>query len=122
MDPAAAAEVGWRTGQGVFLELEIAQSHHEPQLHRERGQAVAGEVEEGELEVGELYRDLLQVVAAQVEAPQRRQVPDLHGEVRDLVAAHVELHEAGHLADLLGQADQPVVVGHEALEVDEAAH
>ena len=39
----------------------------------------------------------------------------------DLVAGHVQLHQLVHLADLLGQGDQPVVVGHQALQVLEKA-
>merc|ERR1719270_2716601 len=35
MDPASAAEVGWRTCQGILLELEVTQGHHEPQLDRQ---------------------------------------------------------------------------------------
>ena len=122
MDPAAAAEVGRGTGQGVLLQLEVAQGHHEPQLDRQRGQPVAGEVKEGQLEVGQLDRNLLEMIPPQMKTPERREVADLDGKVGDLVAADVELHQAGHLADLLGQADQPVVVGHQALQVDQAAH
>ena len=121
MDPASTAEVGRGTGQGVLLELEVTQGHHEPQLDRQRGQPVAGEVKEGQLEVGQLDGNLLEMIASQMKTPQGREVANLHGEVGDLVTAHVELHEAGHLANLLWQADQPVVVGHEALEVDKAA-
>ena len=40
----------------------------------------------------------------------------------DLVAGHVQLHQLVHLPDLLGQGDELVVVGHEALQIDEAAH
>ena len=40
----------------------------------------------------------------------------------DLVAGHVQLHQLVHLADLLGQGDQPVVVGHQALQVLEKAN
>ena len=50
MDPASAAEVGWRTGQGILLKLEVTQGHHEPQLDRQRGQSVASEVKKGQLE------------------------------------------------------------------------
>lgn len=39
----------------------------------------------------------------------------------DLVAGHVQLHEVVHLADLLGQGDQLVVVGHQTLQVGQAA-
>ena len=30
VDPAAAAEVGGRAGQGVLLQVELAQGYHEP--------------------------------------------------------------------------------------------
>ena len=40
----------------------------------------------------------------------------------DLIAGHVQLHQVGHLPDLLRQGDELVVVGHEALQIDEAAH
>ena len=40
----------------------------------------------------------------------------------NLVAGHVQLHQLVHLADLLGQGDQPVVVGHQALQVLEKAN
>ena len=39
----------------------------------------------------------------------------------DLIAGHVQLHQVGHLPDLLRQGDQLVVVGHQALQIDEAA-
>ena len=122
MDPAPAAEVGWRTCQGVLLQLEVAQGHHEPQLDRQRGQSVASEVKEGQLEVGQLHRNLLEMIPPQMKTPEGGEVANLDREVGDLVAADVQLHQAGHLPDLLGQADQPIVVGHQALEVDEAAH
>ena len=40
----------------------------------------------------------------------------------DLIAGHVQLHQVGHLPDLLRQGDQLVVVGHQTLEIDQAAH
>ena len=122
MDPASAAEVGWRTGQGILLELEVTQGHHEPQLDRQRGHSVASEVKKGQLEISQLHRDLLEMIPSQMKTSEGGEVADLDWEVGDLVAADVELHEAGHLPNLLGQADQLVVVGHEALEVHEATH
>ena len=122
MDPASAAEVGRRTGQGILFKLEVTQGHHKPQLDRQRGQPVTGEVKEGQLEVGQLDRHLLEMVPPQMKTPEGREVANLNRQVGDLVAADIELHQAGHLANLLGQADQLVVVGHQALEVDEAAY
>ena len=56
-----------------------------------------------------------------MEGPQVREVPDLDGEVGDLVTAHVELHQVRHQPDLLRQADQLVVVCHEALQLAQRA-
>ena len=39
----------------------------------------------------------------------------------DLVARHVQLHQVVHLPDLLGQGDELVVVGHQTLQVGQAA-
>ena len=102
MDPASAAEVGWRTCQGILLELEVTQGHHEPQLDRQRGQSVASEVKKGQLEISQLHRDLLEMIPSQMKTPEGREVANLDWEVGDLVAADVELHEAGHLPNLLG--------------------
>ena len=38
-----------------------------------------------------------------------------------LVARHVQLHQVVHLPDLLGQGDELVVVGHQTLQVGQAA-
>ena len=40
----------------------------------------------------------------------------------DLIAGHVQLHQVGHLPDLLRQGDQLVVVCHQTLQIDQAAH
>ena len=40
----------------------------------------------------------------------------------NFIARDVQLHEVGHLPNLLRQGDELVVVGHEALQIDEAAH
>ena len=40
----------------------------------------------------------------------------------NFIAGDVQLHQVGHLSDLLRQGDELVVVGHEALQIDEAAH
>ena len=39
----------------------------------------------------------------------------------NFIAWNVQLHQVGHLSDLLRQGDELVVVGYEALEIDEAA-
>ena len=51
-----------------------------------------------------VYESYLQMVAAQVEAPEGGEVPDLDGQVGDLVTAHIQLHQAGHVPHLLGEA------------------
>ena len=62
------------------------------------------------------------MVPPQMKTPEGCKVANLNRQVGNLIAADVKLHQTGHLADLLRQADQLVVVGHQALEVDEAAH
>ena len=61
------------------------------------------------------------MVPPEVKGPQVGEVPDLDGEVGDLVAAHVELHQLRHQPDLLRQADQLVVVRHQALQLAQRA-
>lgn len=89
MDPASAAEVGWRTCQGILLELEVTQGHHEPQLDRQRGQSVASEVKKGQLEVSQFHWDLLEMISSQMKTPEGREVTNLDWEVSDLVAADI---------------------------------
>ena len=40
----------------------------------------------------------------------------------NFIARDVQLHEVGHLPDLLRQGDELVVVCHQTLEIDQAAH
>ena len=40
----------------------------------------------------------------------------------NFIARDVQLHQVGHLPDLLGQGDELVVVGHQTLQIDEAAY
>ena len=67
-------------------------------------------------------RNFLQVVPAQVERLECRQVSDLNWQVRDLVAGGVEFLERRHPANLLRKAHQPVVVQDEALEALKLAY
>lgn len=39
----------------------------------------------------------------------------------NFIARDVQLHQIGHFPDLLRQGDELVVVGHEALQIDETA-
>ena len=64
----------------------------------------------------------MQVVPAQVERLECRQVSDLNWQVRDLVAGGVEFLERRHPANLLRKAHQPVVVQDEALEALKLAY
>ena len=50
------------------------------------------------------------MVAAQVEAPEGGEVPDLDGQVGDLVTAHIQLHQAGHVPHLLGEAHLGIII------------
>ena len=122
VDPAPATEVGWGTGEGVLLQVQVHQGDHEPQLYRKTRHAVCRQVKEGELEVGELHGNLLEVVPAQVQGAQVGQVSNLYRQVGDLVARDVQLHQLVHLADLLGKGDKAVVVGNEALQLLQQTH
>ena len=51
-----------------------------------------------------VYESYLQMVAAQVEAPEGGEVPYLDGQVGDLITADIQLHQAGHVPHLLGEA------------------
>ena len=57
-----------------------------------------------------VYESYLQMVAAQVEAPEGGEVPDLDGQVGDLVTAHIQLHQAGHVPHLLGEAHLVIMI------------
>ena len=57
-----------------------------------------------------------------MQRPQVGQVSNLYWKMGNFIARDVQLHEVGHLPDLLRQGDELVVVGHETLQVDEAAH
>ena len=58
MNSPPTTEVGGRTGQGVLLKMEISEGDHEPELHGETRQSVAGQVQECQLKVGDLHRNL----------------------------------------------------------------
>ena len=62
------------------------------------------------------------MVPAEMQWPQVGQVSNLYWKMGNLIAWDVQLHQVGHLSDLLRQGDELVVVGHETLQVDEAAH
>ena len=56
-----------------------------------------------------------------MQRPQVGQVSNLYWKMGNFIARDVQLHEVRHLPNLLRQGDELVVVGHKALQIDEAA-